>query len=109
MNISDAIWVNRLDKVERKQSKQAMACHLKMGHSILIYPELTLNLSPNQLMLPMHYGCVSVSLETGVPILPIYLYFTDDACFAEINKPFYPSEDKLKLIGTLQDIMQMSA
>ncbi len=109
MNINGVVWVNRMNKAQRKRSTEAMVRHLKLGHNMLIYPEATWNLSPNLLMLPMYYGCISVSLETGVPILPIYLYFTNDACFVEINKPFYPSEDKLESIGMLRDIMATSA
>lgn len=109
MDINGVVWVNRTDKAQRKRSTEAMVRHLKLGHSMLIYPEATWNLSPNLLMLPMYYGCISVSLETGVPILPIYLHFTDDTCFVEINKPFYPSEDKAASIGALRDIMTTSA
>ena len=45
-------------------------------------------------MLPMNYGCITISLETGVPILPIYLHFAEDVCRLEINEPFQPGKDK---------------
>lgn len=60
-------------------------------------------------MLPMNYGCVALSLEANVPIIPIYLFFTDDKCYAKIHKPFYPSLDKEKSIQQLRDIMATTA
>lgn len=107
--MNGVVWINRLDKAERKRSKEALVSHLKLGHSSLMYPEATWNLSPNFPMLPMNYGCISISLETGIPILPIFLHFTDDVCRVEINKPFYPSEDKVASIGKLRDTMAISA
>jgi len=109
LDLNGVVWVNRSDKESREQSKEALVRHLRLGHSVLMYPEATWNLSPNLLMLPMNWGCISISLETGVPILPIYQYFTEDSCQVEINEPFYPSEDKLESIGMLRDIMATSA
>lgn len=109
LDLNGVVWTNRLDKAERKRSKDALVRHLKLGHSIIMYPEATWNLSPNLPMLPMNYGCVSIAMETGIPILPIYLHFTDDICRVEINKPFYPSGDKAESIGILRDIMATSA
>lgn len=60
-------------------------------------------------MLPMNYGCVALSLEANVPIIPIYLFFTEDKCYAKIHKPFYPSPDKEKSIQELRDIMATTA
>jgi len=109
LELNGVVWTNRLDKAERKRSKDALVRHLHLGHSILMYPEATWNLSPNLPMLPMNYGCISISLETGVPILPIYLYFTEEVCRVKINKPFSPSKDKVESIGLLRDIMATSA
>ena len=109
LDLNGVVWTNRLDKEARKKSREGLLRHLKLGHSIVMYPEATWNLSPNLPMLPMNFGCVSLSLETGVPILPIYLHFTDDVCYVEINKPFYPFDDKVESIGELRDIMATSA
>ena len=109
LDANGVVWTNRMNKEARKQSKEELMRHLNLGHSILMYPEATWNLSPNLLMLPMNYGCITISLETGVPILPIYLYFTEDVCYVEINEPFYPSADKEASIGALRDIMATSA
>lgn len=109
LNTNGVVWVNRLNKDERKKSKDALLRHLKLGHNILMYPEATWNLSPNLLMLPMNYGCISLSLETGVPIVPIYLYFSENVCRVEINAPFYPTGDKILSIEKLRDIMATSA
>ena len=109
LDLNGVVWTNRLDKAERKRSKDALLRHLKLGHNINMYPEATWNLSPNLPMLPMNYGCVTISLESGVPILPIYLHFTDDVCHVEINAPFYPTQDKVESIGKLRDIMATSA
>ena len=109
LDLNGVVWTNRLDKEARKKSRDGLLRHLKLGHSIVMYPEATWNLSPNLPMLPMNFGCISLSLETGVPILPIYLHFTDGVCYVDINEPFYPSENKVESIGNLRDIMATSA
>lgn len=109
LNLNGVVWTNRLNKVERKRSKEDLLRHLKIGHSILMYPEATWNLSPNLLMLPMNFGCITLALETSVPIVPIYLFFTDDTCYAKINRPFYPDKNKVIAIEKLRDIMATSS
>ena len=109
LDLNGVVWTNRLDKVERARSKEALIRHLHLGHSILMYPEATWNLSPNLPMLTMNYGCVAISLETGVPILPIYFHFADDVCRVSINEPIYPSEDKVKSIEMIRDSMATAA
>lgn len=109
LELNGVVWTNRMDKSERGRAKNDLLRHLKLGHNILMYPEGTWNLSPNLPMLTMNYGCISMSLETGVPILPIYLHFKDDVCKVEINEPFYATEDKVYSISRLRDIMATSA
>lgn len=109
LDVNGVVWTNRLDKEARRQSKEELVRHLRLGHSVLMYPEATWNLSPNLPMLPMNYGCITISLETGVPILPIYLHFAEGVCRVEINQPFYPGADKAAAIRELRDIMASSA
>ena len=109
LELNGVVWTNRLEKSVRKKSKDSLVRHLGLGHSVLMYPEATWNLSPNLLMLPMNYGCISISQETSVPIMPIYLHFTEDLCKVEINAPFYPSDNKVDAVEKLRDIMATSA
>jgi 1-acyl-sn-glycerol-3-phosphate acyltransferase len=108
-DINGVVWVDRWNKEDRKKSKVKLLRHLRLGHSLVIYPESTWNLSPNLPMLPMHFGCISISLQSGVPILPIYLHFMDGVCHVDINTPFHPPTDKLSAIRELRDIMATSA
>lgn len=45
--------------------------------------------------------------KNAIPIVPNYLYFTEEVCRVEINQPFYPDKDIL--ICKLRDIMASSA
>ena len=107
LDLNGVVWTNRLDKAEQIRSKEALVRHLRLGHSINMYLEATWNLSPNLPILPMNYGCVSISLETGVPILQIYFHFADDVCQVKINAPICPSEDKVKSIEMIRDAWQL--
>ena len=107
--LNGVVWTNRLDKEDRKRAHDELVRHLKLGHNILMCPEATWNLSPNLPVLPMNYGCVSISQETNVPIVPIYLYFTKDRCDVEVNDPYIPCHDKIEAIAEIRDIMATSA
>lgn len=109
LDINGVVWTNRLNKEARRRSKEELVRHLRLGHSVLMYPEATWNLSPNLPMLPMNYGCITIALETNTPIVPIYLHFTKDMCRVKINEPFYPNTDKIAAIQEVRDIMASSA
>ncbi|MDD7259697.1 MAG: 1-acyl-sn-glycerol-3-phosphate acyltransferase [Eubacteriales bacterium] len=47
LDVNGVVWTNRLDKEARRQSKEELVRHLRLGHSVLMYPEATWNLSPN--------------------------------------------------------------
>ena len=105
MSANGVIWFNRAEKEERKRSYSETIQHLKAGHSILVYPESTWNMTPNLLMLPMHWGVVRFSRETGVPIVPIFQLFSEKTCYVKIGGVFSPSEDVAQAIQDLRDIM----
>lgn len=56
-------------------------------------------------MLPMNWGVVGISHESGIPIVPMYLLFTEKTCYLKVGKPFTPSSDKQESIANLRDVM----
>ena len=72
-NLNGVVWINRLDKADRLRAKNELIDHLRAGHDILMYPEATWNLTPALPMLPMNWGVIKLSKESGVPICPIYV------------------------------------
>lgn len=98
-------WVHRLDKQSRVTSSENAVKILKSGKSFAMYPEATWNLSPNQLIMPMNYGCIRIALEAGVPIVPVVSFFDKERRQTTIGEKFYPTEDLEKSINELRDIM----
>lgn len=111
LKLNGVIWTSRTDKRLRKKSRDEIIGYLKQGKNVLIYPEATWNNSPNLLMLPMNYGCIAISQETAVPIVPLYLFFHKDSntCYVKIHEPFIPSDDRLASINKLRDILATTA
>lgn len=98
-------WVHRLDKKSRIKASNNAVEILKSGKNFAMYPEATWNLSPNELMLPMNYGCIRIALEAGVPIIPVVSFFEDNVRRTKIGEPYYPTDDLEKSIDELRDIM----
>ena len=111
LELNGVIWTSRTDKIMRMKSRDEVVWHLKRGENVLMYPEATWNNSPNLLMLPMNYGCVTISQETAVPIIPLYLFFHKESntCYVKIHKPFVPFDDRVESINKLRDIMATTA
>lgn len=111
LELNGVIWTSRTDKSMRRKSRDEVVWHLKRGENVLMYPEATWNNSPNLLMLPMNYGCVTISQETAVPIIPLYLFFHKESntCYVKIHKPFAPFDDRVESINKLRDIMATTA
>ena len=111
LELNGVIWTSRTDKSMRRKSKDEVVWRLKRRENVLMYPEATWNNSPNLLMLPMNYGCVTISQETAVPIIPLYLFFHKESntCYVKIHKPFVPFDDRVESINKLRDIMATTA
>lgn len=104
-SINGVVWVNRLDKASRSNARDRVLAHLKAGHNILMYPEATWNLSPNLPVLKMSWGVIDISQKSHVPIVPIYLLYSDERCHAKIGEPFYPDGSKEECIEELRGRM----
>ena len=105
MRANGVVWVNRLDKESKAAAKGELLRHLSLGRSILIFPEGVWNLSPNLLMLPMHYGIIDISLKANVPIVPIVTHCNDGCYYVRVGDAFQPTTDKGASICRLRDIM----
>jgi 1-acyl-sn-glycerol-3-phosphate acyltransferase len=65
-----AIWVDRTDAESRRKSIDQLVVFLNQGISAVVAPEGTRNDSDAPL-LPFKSGAFRLSVETGIPILPI--------------------------------------
>ena len=105
MCANGVVWVNRLEKESKAEAKRALLRHLSLGRSILLFPEGVWNISPNLLMLPMHYGIIDISLVANVPIIPIVTHYNNGSYHVRIGDAFHPATDKRTSICRLRDIM----
>lgn len=71
-----AVWVDRKDAASRKASVERLLKILKNGISIVVAPEGTRNDS-EQTLLPFQRGAFRISVETGIPILPMAVIGAD--------------------------------
>ena len=101
LELNGVQWVKRTDKISRERAYSNIIEILKRGKNFAVYPEATWNLSPNQLMMPMNYGCIRMSLESGKSIVPVVTYFTKDKRYTKIGDPFKPTNDLVKSIDEL--------
>ena len=84
--LKGTIWVNRKDGGSRKKAYNLMKKILRHEGSLLIFPEATWNLQPSLPMLPMYWGIIQLSLQTGTPIQPIVLEYEKDVCYVRFGK-----------------------
>ena len=108
LTLNGTIWVDRKNKVSREKAYEKMKQFLQNQMSILLFPEATWNLSDSKPMLPIYWGGIRLSMETGKPIVPIVMEYkgTEDVylCF---GMPMYFSEyeDKQKCANAVRDAM----
>lgn len=67
------IYVDPEDKADKKVAMETAINYLAQGRSLLWYPEGTWNLSPNYVILPIHYGIIEAAVRTDAIIIPIGL------------------------------------
>jgi 1-acyl-sn-glycerol-3-phosphate acyltransferase len=71
-----AVWVDRSDAESRRVSLAKLVKFLNQGSSIVVAPEGTRNDS-GEVLLPFQKGAFRLSVETGIPILPMAVIGAD--------------------------------
>lgn len=71
-----AVWVDRSNAESRRISLEKLVKFLNRGSSIVVAPEGTRN-DTNEPLLPFQKGAFRLSIETGIPILPMAVIGAD--------------------------------
>lgn len=67
------LYVKREDRDSRKQASQTMIDELKAGKNIALYPEG--GCKGRRVFESFRFGAFDISLQTGIPILPVFLHY----------------------------------
>ncbi len=89
------LFVNRKSKESRVQASQEIIQALQSGRNIALYPEG--GVKGKRLHDNFRYGVFSISLETGLPIVPVYIHY-------ESMNDFH--WDKQHLVRKIIELMQ---
>ena len=105
--LNGCIYVDRLNKNSKKQAKTKLLQLLREGQSVLLFPEGTWNLHPSKMLLPLNWGVVDLSIETGLPIIPIGVCYDDGKRVCSVGSPIRYNEkhDKKEAILEIEEIM----
>lgn len=67
------IYVQREERESRRQAREALIERVQSGKNIALYPEG--GCFGRRIQEHFHYGAFDISLQTGVPILPLFLHY----------------------------------
>ena len=67
------LFVQREDPVSRKAATGKLEAEVRRGHNIALYPEG--GCRGRRIFESFRYGAFKVSMQTGVPILPVFLHY----------------------------------
>jgi len=87
--ISDAaqtLYVNRESRTSRQQATAQIVAALHQGRNVALYPEG--GVKGKRLHERFQYGAFSISLSTGIPILPVFIHY-------EAQEDFYWGKESL--------------
>lgn len=107
--IYGTVFVDRKNKDDMLQSKNAMEAYLNKNENIIMFPEGTWNLTDELLMLPMKWGIIEVAQNTNAQIIPVNLDYDRDnkLCRVSFGTAIIPDKEKTKKeqIDNLRDTM----
>jgi lyso-ornithine lipid O-acyltransferase len=86
------LFVRREQKDARQAALQNMIRAVQAGHSIALYPEG--GCKGRRLWDKFLYGAFTVSLETGVPILPVFLHYEAQEAFEPLDARQFKDKDE---------------
>lgn len=105
--LSGIIYVNRFDKISRKESVLKMNRVLKSGNSILIFPEGRWNDTESKLCQKLFAGPYNLSVKNKVEVVPISLFNETNGknIYVTYGRPLklYEYNDKDEAIQLLRD------
>ncbi len=78
---ADTVYLDREDKDSRAQAAETIKQALLGGKNIAIYPEGGCKGRRIRLVNPFLYGIFTISLETGIPILPVFIHYEAQETF----------------------------
>lgn len=105
--INGVVFIDRIDKSDRKRAFDRITEHAIKGRDILIFPEATWNVKPSLPMLPLFDGIIEIAKITGTPIVPLATEYELDKIHVKIGKPIFIKYDAdlNKEKNNLRDIM----
>lgn len=81
------IYVKRDDKESRHQALQSLIDAVNAGKNIVLFPEG--GCKGRDIFKEFHTGAFEISLQTGIPILPVYLHYADQDSFEWTNQTLF--------------------
>lgn len=100
--LNGVVYVDRKSKKNKKKSSEKMLKLLLEGKNLLICPEGTWNMTPSKPMLPLNWGIIDLSKQTGVPIIPLVMEYHPSCCYVKFGEPIYIEKDMEKKAGIEQ-------
>ncbi len=79
------IYVARSSASSRQAAKEALSEAVKSGKNIVIFPEG--GCKGARIFEKFHTGAFEISLQTGIPILPVFLQYIDQQAFVWQDEP----------------------
>lgn len=73
------IYVKRGDATSRHQALQSLIDAVRSGKNIVLFPEG--GCKGSRIFEKFHTGAFDISLQTGVPVLPVFLHYVDEKTF----------------------------
>lgn len=96
--------VDRYDKESRHAMKNKMEKIIELGNNIIIFPEATWNMSPNNLMEKFHWGFYDIAYKYNAQVVPVLTYKVGKDCFSRQLAPINVkeiNEEDVKNISSL--------
>lgn len=75
---AQTLFVKREDRDSRQAAVQQLLDKIEQGHNVALFPE---GGCKGRRIAPFQYGAFDVSLQSGVPILPVFLHYEAQETF----------------------------
>lgn len=73
------LYVKRDSRESRKAASEALIQCLQQKENVALYPEG--GCKGRRIHLPFQYGCFDIAIQTGVPIIPVFLHYEAQEAF----------------------------